>query len=101
MISLPVCCGTAWQSVLSRAALPRSLQKLLGSGDQGINLLDYVVDQRSFFVMRGCGNMVGVLALSGIFGSVAEVVGALCWFIPHILVSDSVVSASLFFDSLH
>jgi hypothetical protein len=66
------------------------VQTLVGSDDQGVNLLDYGMDQRSLFMVRGCGNVIGVLALSGIFGSVAEFVITICWFIPHIMVSDGV-----------
>ena len=66
----------------------------MGSNDQGVNLLDYGIDQRSFNLVRGCGNVLGVLALSGLFGSVVELVIALCWFIPHIMVSEGVDSVS-------
>ena len=79
--------GTAWQTVLSDVNnLPRRVQTLVGSEDQGVNLLDYGMDQRSLNLVRGSGNVIGVLALSGLFGSAVELVVALCWFIPHIMV---------------
>ena len=93
-----------WQSAASNTKPPPALtwaiaaitggssgsssSKPIDSSSARMNLIDYGLDQERFFLVLGCGHMLGVIALSGrlLSGWLLELVAILFWFIPCILV---------------